>query len=84
MMTTRIRKIGNSSGIIISKTVLDQLNIEPKDELELYVEGDKILIKKVREPRKGWEDQFIKAGSLENDEEIIEISNDFDTEEWTW
>ncbi|MCB4235220.1 AbrB/MazE/SpoVT family DNA-binding domain-containing protein [Kaistella anthropi] len=45
-MTTRIRKIGNSSGIIISKRMLEELNIEPKDELELTVKDGKILIQK--------------------------------------
>ncbi len=83
-MTTKIRKIGNSSGIIINKKMLEALNIEPKDELQLYVEGDKILIKKIVEPRKNWEEQFLKAGSLKDDEEIIEFPNDFDDEEWTW
>ena len=83
-MITKIRKIGNSSGIIISKTMLDQLNIEPKDELELYVEGDKIFIQKVKQPRKDWAEQFIKAGSLEEVEEVIEFPNDFDSEQWTW
>ncbi|UOE42339.1 AbrB/MazE/SpoVT family DNA-binding domain-containing protein [Chryseobacterium suipulveris] len=83
-MTTRIRKIGNSSGIIISKAMLDQLNIEPKDELELYVEGDKILIKKVKQPREGWEEQFKNADLLEGEEDLMDFNNQFDDEEWTW
>ena len=83
-MTTRIRKIGNSSGIIISKGMLEELNIEPKDELELMVKDGKILIQKIEEPRKDWAKKFLKAGSLQDKAELMEFPNDFDTEEWTW
>lgn len=83
-MTTRIRKIGNSSGIIISKRMLDELNIEPKDELELIVKEGKILIQKIEEPRKNWKEKFLKAGSIQEKEDLMGFSNDFDTQEWTW
>ena len=83
-MTTRIRKIGNSSGIIISKRMLEELNIEPKDELELTVKDGKILIQKIVEPRKDWKEKLLKAGSMQEKGDLMEFSNDFDTEEWTW
>lgn len=83
-MTTRIRKIGNSSGIIISRRMLEELNIEPKDELELTVKDGKILIQKIDEPRKDWKEKFLKTGSIQEKEDLMEFPNDFDTEEWTW
>ena len=83
-MTTRIRKIGNSSGIIISKRMLEELNIEPKDELELTVKDGKILIQKIDEPRKDWKEKLLKAGSMQEKGDLMEFQNDFDTEEWTW
>ena len=83
-MTTRIRKIGNSSGIIISKRMLEELNIEPKDELELTEKDGKILIQKIDEPRKDWKEKLLKAGSMQEKGDLMEFPNDFDTEEWTW
>ncbi|MGA9211604.1 AbrB/MazE/SpoVT family DNA-binding domain-containing protein [Kaistella sp.] len=83
-MKTKIRKIGNSSGVILSKKMLEELNIEPKDELELIVKDGKILIQKVAEPRENWKEQFVKAGSLKGKTEIMDFSNKFDEEEWTW
>ena len=43
-MITKLGKIGNSSGVILSKRILEELDIEAKDELELLVEDGKILI----------------------------------------
>ncbi len=83
-MKTKIRKIGNSSGVILSKKMLDELSIEPKDELELTVKDGKILIRKISETREDWKEQFIKAGSLKENTEIMDFSNKFDEEEWTW
>lgn len=83
-MTTKLRKIGNSSGIILSKRILDELDIEAKDKLELVVEDGKILIQKMTEPRENWKEQFLSAGSLEDHENAMTFSNQFDEEEWTW
>ena len=83
-MTTKLRKIGNSSGIILSKRILEELDIEAKDELELLVEDGKILIQKITEPRQNWKEQFLKAGSLKDFNNEMTFSNKFDEEEWTW
>ena len=73
-MTTRIRKIGNSSGIIISKRMLEELNIEPKDELELTVKDGKILIQKIDEPRKDWKEKLLKAGSMQEKGDLTDLN----------
>lgn len=83
-MKTRIRKIGNSSGVILSKRILDELNIEPKDELTLMVKDGKIVIQKIEETRENWKEQFVKAGSLTDKEAVMDFPNQFDEEEWTW
>lgn len=83
-MKTKLRKIGNSSGIILSKRILEQLNIEENDELKLAIKDGKILIEKVSEARVNWKEQFLKAGSLEDNEHEMTFSNQFDEEEWTW
>ena len=83
-MKTKLRKIGNSSGIIISKRILKQLDIEENDELKLAVKDGKILIEKVSEARVNWKEQFLQAGSLKDNDHEMTFSNRFDAEEWTW
>lgn len=58
-MKTSIVPIGNSRGIRIPKTILEQCHIEK--DVVLEVEGDNIVIKPVKkEPRKNWEQAFRK------------------------
>lgn len=56
-MTIKIQKWGNSQGIRIPKVILDELNISEKDELEIKVEDNKILIEKI-EQRKNIKELF--------------------------
>ena len=83
-MKTKLRKIGNSSGIILSKRILEQLDIEENDELKLAVKDGKILIEKVSEARVNWKEKFLQAGSLKDNDHEMTFSNRFDAEEWTW
>lgn len=82
-MKTKIRKIGNSFGIIIGKQILDQLQIT--DEVLLYVKDSKIIIEAVKsKPREKWEEMLLKANSLKDNEALEYFDNDFDKTEWTW
>ena len=42
----RIRKVGNSKGIILTSTILDHLNAKERDRLELILTTKGISIKK--------------------------------------
>ena len=83
-MITKVRKIGNSSGILLAKSILEQCSIT--DEVRISVVDSKIVIEAVKaHPRDGWEEQLIKAGSLQDDEKFFEdFGNEFDEKEWTW
>ena len=82
-MKTKIRKIGNSVGIIISQKILDQVAV--KKEVNLSVKDSKIIIEAVKEnPRKNWEEMLLKARSLEDNDFLEDFDNDFDKSEWTW
>lgn len=83
-MIVRLRKIGNSTGIILSKSILEQCDI--KDEVKVQVQGESIVIQPIkRNPREGWEEQFLAAGSLEQSSTLMgDFGNSFDEEEWTW
>ncbi|MEC5156223.1 AbrB/MazE/SpoVT family DNA-binding domain-containing protein [Chryseobacterium sp. MP_3.2] len=70
--------------MILSKRVLEEVNIEPKDELEIVVKEGKILIQKVTEVTNNWTEQFLKAGSLQDETMEMTFSNKFEEEGWTW
>jgi antitoxin MazE len=82
---SRIIKIGNSRGIRIPKILLDQAKLG--DEIEVEVQGDKLIIRSLRRPRQGWDKQFAEmAGS--GDDRLFDsgdgsLSN-WDNDEWEW
>lgn len=47
-MTTTVQRWGNSKGIRIPKTILDTVCWNENDELELSLEGETLIIQKVR------------------------------------
>lgn len=80
-METAIIKIGNSKGLRLSKTILDQYNI--KDKVEIILEMGQIVIKPIEVPRKNWEAAFEKM-SIEGDDKMLmnDVFNDENFEEW--
>lgn len=54
-MRVQLRRMGNSSGVIIPKAVLAQLGVEAGDSLDLALRDDRIVLVPVKEhPRAGW------------------------------
>ena len=85
-MITRLKKIGNSKGITLSKHLLEQYQFE--DEVEILPLENGILIMPVKvKPREQWDEQFKKAKKEGHvpDKALLEgFSNSFDKKEWTW
>lgn len=83
-MIQQLRKIGNSSGIIIPKTMLDSCEIN--DNVEMEVIQNMIIIKPLRKKaRENWDSKFKQANSGIDGSEIDlfdGITNDFDLHEW--
>ena len=73
---TRIVKIGNSQGLRIPKTLLEQSGIN--SEVEIEVQGNHLIIRPVEQIRKGWEKAFIEMA--ENRDDIL--LDDINTTEW--
>jgi antitoxin MazE len=83
-MKTRLKKIGNSKGITLSKTLLEQYQFE--DEVEILAQEDGLLIKPAKS-REQWDDQFKaakKAGHQPEKTLLESFPNSFDKNEWTW
>ena len=85
-MVQAIRKIGNSSGIILPKSILEQVGIDK--EVDLEVVGDLIVLKSHKlHPREGWEAAFklaIENGELPENDLFEGMANEFDRTDWQW
>jgi len=80
-MDVSIIKIGNSKGIRLSKTLLEKYNI--KDQVELELERDQIIIKPKNEPRKGCDKAFKEMHENKDDENLMpDIFEDETFDEW--
>ncbi len=79
-MKTTIRKIGNSRGVLIPAPYLAACEIE--EEIELRLDGRRIVIEPVRAPRAGWFDDY----RLEEDDDAWRelVENDEEQGEWQW
>jgi antitoxin MazE len=84
-MTTKLILIGNSKGVRIPKAMIQQFGLDNGD-IVLQAEEDGLLIKPVKKPRAGWNEQFSKAvkNNKKMKEEVPYIQNNFDETEWTW
>jgi antitoxin MazE len=80
---TRIVRIGSSHGIRIPKPVLEQTGL--RDEVELDVQDDRLVIRRARRPRQGWEQAFRRMH--EQGEDVLldpETPTRWDESEWEW
>jgi antitoxin MazE len=84
-MRVAIRRLGNSSGVIIPKSMLIEIGIAAGDSVDLSLEDGRIAITPVRRrPREGWAEAFPEIGELgEDDHAWLEFGNEGD-HELTW
>ncbi|MFN2501441.1 MAG: AbrB/MazE/SpoVT family DNA-binding domain-containing protein [Pyrinomonadaceae bacterium] len=82
-MKSQIIQIGNSQGVRLPKTLLQDSHITGEVELELHPEG--ILIRKAQKARAGWDEAF-KSMSDNDDDEVggSYPATRFDEKEWQW
>ncbi len=80
---SKVVKIGNSRGIRIPRTLLEQAGLT--DEVEMTVNGDKLIISSARSVRQGWDAQFAAIAEQGDDHLIDETtSSEWDEQEWQW
>ncbi len=80
---TKVVKIGNSRGIRIPRTLLEQAGLS--NDVEMTVDGNNLIIHSARRPRQGWEEAF-KAMSSHGDDQLLDqvSTTNWDVDEWTW
>ena len=80
---SKIIKIGNSRGIRIPRTILEQAGLT--DDVELIVEGNQLIIHSARLPRQGWDAHFASMTEHQDDKLLDQESpTQFDSDEWAW
>ena len=81
---TRIVRIGNSQGIRIPKSILEQSRIG--EEVELEVREEELIIRPARRARSGWDEAF-RAMADQGDDALLDgdhALSSWDEEEWEW
>lgn len=83
-MKAKIVRIGNSQGVRLPKFLLEETQL-PND-VEITVEGNRLVIAPARQPREGWAEAFARMAANGDDKMILDgsMSNKFDEEEWEW
>lgn len=82
---THLIQIGNSHGIRIPKSIINQAGLKDADLL-LKVVSEGLLITPIRSARHGWTEACKEMHSNKEDKLLInvKITNQFDTDEWEW
>lgn len=84
-MKTNIVRIGNSKGIRLPKSVLEQCHL--KDAVEIKVEGNVLIIRPVHAPRSGWSEAFTPMSQHQDDKLLDDdtaLTTEWDRREWRW
>jgi antitoxin MazE len=83
VIRARVVRIGNSRGIRIPKVWLEQLGL--KNEVEMAVHQDVLVIRRPSHPRQGWAQAFEAMAANKDDQMLDEPTTDrWDAEEWEW
>jgi antitoxin MazE len=84
-MKTSVIRIGNSQGIRIPKTLLEQCRLGGTVELEVH--KDHLVIRPVVKPRSGWEESFRRM-TQQGDDVLLDRESlprtQWDETEWEW
>lgn len=84
IVKAKVVRIGNSKGIRIPKTILEQCHIN--DEVELETRDDCLIIKSTHSVRENWEIGFKEMRKNEDDVMFVkeDVCTEWDEEEWEW
>ena len=83
VVRSKVVKIGNSRGIRIPHTLLEQAGLS--DEVEMTVQDGKLIIHSAHRPRQDWDARFTDMAEHGDDHLLDETApTQWDETEWTW
>lgn len=84
-MKTSVIRIGNSRGIRIPKTLLEQCQLG--DTVELAVRNGHLVVRPATRPRAGWDEAF-RQMAQQGDDKLVDknflSATQWDRTEWEW
>ena len=84
-MRTSVRRMGNSSGVIIPKPLLSEFGATVGDEVEMTVERGKITLAPVkRKVREGWAEDAEALAAAGDDGLVWPEFGNLEDEDLTW
>ncbi len=81
-MRTQLVRIGNSRGVRLPKTVIDQVGLT--DEIDLRVENRCVVIAPLRPCRSGWADAAQRLRAETKGLLDASVPTRFDEDDWRW
>ena len=84
-MRTNIIRIGNSKGIRLPKAILEQCQLD--DVVEIEVEGNTLIIRRLHAPRANWSQAFADMAKNKDDTLLdadAQSATQWDRGEWRW
>lgn len=82
-MKASIVRIGNAQGVRVPKALLEAAGLS--GEVELRLEGRRIVIEPVEDPRVGWEEAAARVSAEGGDNLLLgDFANAWDHEECAW
>jgi antitoxin MazE len=83
MIRSKVIKIGNSKGIRIPRALLEQAGLT--NDVEMTVEGNKLIIHSLRSIRQDWSTHFATMSEKGDDQLLDQTSStQWEEDEWTW
>jgi antitoxin MazE len=79
---SRIVQVGNSQGIRIPKTMLEQSGIS--EHVEIEVRDNQIVITAASKARVGWGDAFAQMAINGDELDPLTVTDTWDQTEWVW
>ena len=84
-MQASLRKIGNSSGVVLPKTILLELGVKTGDKLDLSIDSGKIVLSPVkRKVREGWAEDSKALAAAGEDKLVSPEFGNLDDEKLEW
>jgi antitoxin MazE len=65
MVRTRLIRMGNAYGVRIPEPLIERVG--PRYEVELRIEGGRLIVRPVPHPRAGWDEQFERMAERGDD-----------------
>lgn len=85
MSIVTLTKWGNSIGIRIPAAIMKHAHLAPGEELEIKADDKGVLtLIPIQKQQDGWMAMFNAIADADNEAPLLDISNDFDEDEWTW